>query len=188
MRPLSGNELSLPHSGEQLCIEHSHLPQLFFFWIISPPRLQTTGSRSSCPSGWSSTNRAPVNSYRARRWHSTSCRAALGSAAPSTSLLCLAKFLAPSAPTRAAGLYRTPRATHPFVTTAAPAALLGHQLAASGSALQPKSLFTAIPHFLWNRQKNVIITDHKKSNSFTFQEAAQHRLLQGNLVHHKVSY
>lgn len=150
MRPLSGNELSLPHSGEQLCIKSSHLPQLFFCWIISPPRLQTKGSRSSCPSGRSSTNRAPVNSYRARRWHSTSCRATLGSAAPSTSLLCLEKFLAPSAPTRAAGLSRTPRATHPPVchhcsTCSTPRAPAGCQRLCSATQ---ESLYCNSPLFM----------------------------------------
>jgi len=90
---LSGNELPPTSTGEQLRIKSSHLPLLPSSpdnLLTGTPAQREQEQLSRAPSGRFRAVGVPVDSYRARRWHSTTRSTTPGLCVPQTLLRCLA--------------------------------------------------------------------------------------------------
>lgn len=152
-KPLAGDELSPPSTGEQLWSKCSYL----LFLPTSPNNaLSRTPARREqeqlpqAPYGhtelWEP--QLPVNSYQARRWHSTTYRATLGLCMPPRPPFCACQTISSThqhlgESSAVACLYQAPREltstshsqTDVWQSCPSSAAVLGHHLAPSSSSL-----------------------------------------------------
>lgn len=130
----SGLSVPIPCCCHSLCIISRPQPE-----GSSCPRLPAPWTRRRCQS--------PVNSSRARRWHSTSCRIVPGLRRPPRPPSCACEQLLPPSSIPAGHQQ--------------PCLHLQHSDGTTWPRSATRGLFNASPLFLWNRQKK----KKKKSNN-----------------------